>query len=120
MNAGKTLKTQIMPIVQEACGIVLEYARPGAPCSEKRSAPDWNRERERLKEQLLSSLKETVKKQLKEEREYYKSRPSLAAKQLQAVLGADGVEKIFVPQVADRVYERIERQIRLERMRKGR
>lgn len=120
MNGRKTLKTQIKPIVQESCGIVMEYAHPGAPCFDRQSAPDWNRERERLKEQLLPFLKETVKKQLKEEREYYKSRPSLAAKQLEAVLGTGGVEKILVSAAVERVYERIEQQLRLERMRKGR
>lgn len=114
------MKTQIKPVVQEEQGIVMEYARPGAPRAQGQSAPDWNRERERLKEQLLPVLKETVRKQLKEEREYYKSRPSLAARQLEAVLGAGGAEKVFVPAVTERVYGRLEQQLRLERLRKGR
>ena len=69
---------------------------------------------------LLPYIKEAVKKQLKEEREYYRSRPSLAAKQAEQMFGAGGLENVLVPAVTVQVYERIEEQMRREWIRKGR
>lgn len=116
----KVMKTLVKPTVCDSGGISVEYAHFGEKLSHEKSLQERNREREKLKEQIIPFIKETVKKQLKEEREYYKSRPSLAARQLETVLGTAGAEKAFVPIVTDRVYERIERQLRLERLRKGR
>ena len=65
-------------------------------------------------------VKEAVKKQMKEQQEYYRSRPSLAAKQVEQVFGAGNLERALTPAVYLRVYERIEDRLRREAVRKGR
>lgn len=114
------MSLEIKSIVYETHGIHLEYARQGGSGAVRTEGVDWSRERERLKESLLPFVKEAVQKQLKEEREYYKSRPSLAAKHMEQLFGAGNVEQAFLPRVTSQVYERIEERIRQERIRKGR
>lgn len=97
----------------------LEYARKDVRGRKDAGKPDWNRERERLKEQLQPVIKEMIKKQLKEEREYYKSRPSQAAKHYEEVLGA-GLGNILIPAVSKQVLSQMENRMRREWLRKGR
>lgn len=109
-----TLKPLINPVIQEnSTGISFEYAKHGknASKSDTKGFINLKSEREKLKEMLLPFIKETVKKQLKEERDYYKSRPSMAAKQL---------ESIIAPTVAVQVYGRMEERLHREMLRKGR
>lgn len=114
------ISLEIKSIIYEAHSIHLEYARPGGSAAAKTESIDLSREREKLKESLLPFVKEAVQKQLKEEREYYKSRPSLAAKHMEQVFGAGNVEQAFLPRVTSQIYERIEERIRQESIRKGR
>lgn len=96
-----------------------EYALPGGSREKEGGKSDGRRELEKMKEALLPFVRETVKKQLKEEREYYKSRPALAARQLEGIFGTGSMESAFVQGVAGRVYERLEEQLRMEWVRKG-
>ena len=73
-----------------------------------------------MKTMLLPFVKETIKRQLKEEQEYYRSRPSRAAKQLENTLGRGTLENMLIPSVALQVYERLEESVRREWVRKGR
>lgn len=98
---------------------VLEYARPGGGMG-RRESPNWGREREKLKESLIPFVRESVQKLLREERAYYRSRPSMAAKYMEQVFGVDHMENALVPGIALRVYERVEERMRLESVRKGR
>ena len=68
--------------VSAASGIKLEYARIGDRRDEAGRLADTGWERERIKELLAPLVKEAVQKQWKEQQDYYKSRPSLAARQL--------------------------------------
>lgn len=110
-----TIKT----IIFETHGIPLEYAQPGNGAGRAEHV-DWSREREKLKESLIPFIKESVQRQLREEREYYKSRPSLAAKHMEQIFGTGSVEHALLPRVTSQVYERIEERIRQESIRKGR
>lgn len=110
---------KIKPIVYDTQGICLEYAHPGSGAGRTKEI-DRTKEREKIKEALLPFIKETVRKQLKEEREYYKSRPSLAAKHMEQVFGTDRPESALVSGVALRVYEKVEERLRLDAMRKSR
>ncbi len=113
MGIQRNMKTQVMPVRADSDSICREYARPGGRLPQKQERPDFRREREKMKEALLPFVRETVKKQLKEEREYYRSRPSLAARQLEGVLG----QGQMIPVITGRVCEQVERRIRLERLR---
>ena len=113
------MRLTIKSIVFETHGISLEYARQGS--SANRAEPvNWSKEREKLRESLLPFIKESVQKQLREEREYYKSRPSLAVKHMEQVFGSGNVEHAFLPRITSQVYERIEERIRQESIRKSR
>lgn len=109
----------IRTIVFETHGMPLEYARPGSGGGRTEHV-DWSKEREKLKESLIPFIKESIQKQLREEREYYRSRPSLAVRHLEQVFGAGNVEQALLPRVTSQVYERIEERIRQESIRKGR
>lgn len=111
---------KLSPVISETESLSLEYAHKSASMGKQMTQPDANRERERMKEQLLPFVKETVKKMLKEEREYYKSRPSQAARQFQSILGTGNIQNILAPAVAGKVYEKIEERARWEWLRKGR
>ena len=113
------MKTRIKRVLT-APQVNMEYALLKGGRPENGEARDTGRERERIKEMLIPLVKEAVQRQMKEQQEYYKSRPSLAAKQLEQIFGAGNLEKTLAPAVSLRVYERIEERIRLERIRKGR
>ncbi len=106
--------------VSAAPPINMEYA----PLRDQRAGggerPSPGRERERIKEMLAPLVKEAVQKQLKEQQDYYRSRPSLAAKQMGQILGPGNMEKVLVPAVAYQVYGRLEDRMRHEWIRKGR
>ncbi|MCM1057184.1 MAG: hypothetical protein NC517_06205 [Firmicutes bacterium] len=110
------LKPRIMPVCGEGESLCREYAGPSSHPARRQEKADTRAEREKLKEALLPFVRETVKKQLKEEREYYRSRPLLAARQLESVLGQGQLLTVLTGQVCDRV----ERQSRLEKLRKSR
>lgn len=114
------MKMHINRIVYDTYSVRLVYAGKTGGSAGGGHQPDWNGEREKLKEQLLPYIRETVKKQFKEEREYYKTRPSLAAKQLESIFGAGRVESVLLPKVADQVYGQLEDRMRREMVRKGR
>lgn len=132
-SGGSSFQTRSKPIsfgglqmkihmkgVAAAPRVDMEYALPKSGRPEPGEPPDTGRERERIREMLLPLVKEAVQKQLREQQDYYRSRPSLAAKQLEQVFGAGNLEKALAPAVSLRVYERIEERIRQERIRKGR
>lgn len=96
------------------------YASPRREKNGAGHQPDFGREREQIKEMLVPLVKEAVQRQLKEQQDYYRSRPSLAARQLEQVFGDANIEKALTPAVSLRVYERIEERIRHEWIRKGR
>ena len=113
MRIPRKMKTQVMPVRADSESICREYACFGGRLLQKQERPDARQERKKMKEALLPLVRETVKKQLKEEREYYRSRPSLAARQLEGVLG----QGQMIPVITSRVCEQVERRIRLERLR---
>ncbi len=98
----------------------MEYASPNGVRNADGQQPDLTREREKLKEMFVPLVKEAVQRQLKEQQEYYRSRPSLAAKQMEQVFGAGNMERALTPALSLRVYERIEDRVRHELIRKGR
>lgn len=114
------MKIHINRIVYDTYSVRLVYAAKTGGSGGGVRQPDWNGEREKLKEQLLPYIREAVKKQFKEEREYYKTRPSLAAKQLEGIFGAGQVENAILPRVTEQVYEQLEERMRREMVRKGR
>lgn len=109
------IKLQILPVCMDSESVCRDYGEPGLKAVPRQEKRDFKAEREKMKEALLPFVRETVKKQLKEEREYYRSRPSLAARQMESVLG----QGQLVPILAGQVCERVERQLRLERIRKA-
>ncbi len=120
MRKMRQLRTQVQGVRLSSESVCRVYVSPGSRPADRQEKSDPAREREKLKELLLPFVKETVKKQLREEREYYRSRPSLAAKQLEHVLGAGNLESAVVPAVTLRVYEQLEERMRCEWIRKGR
>ncbi len=114
------MRTQVKEIHMVSEGICRDYALPGRREADRPEKTDWDREREKMKGMLLPFVKETVKKQLKEEREYYHSRPSMAAKQLENIFGRENLENMLVPSVTLQVYDRLEECARREWARKGR
>lgn len=113
------MKTRVQRVFVVSEEICREYATSKRGMEKGSDKTDWGREREKMKEMLLPFVKETVKKQLKEEREYYKSRPSLAAKQAESILGAGNIENALVRGMAGRVYAQMEEHMRYEWIRKG-
>ncbi len=118
INSQISIRVQEVRITSES--ICRDYALPGGRRAGIQEKIDWDRERERMKTMLLPFVKETIKKQLKEEQEYYRSRPSMAAKQLENTLGRGTLENMLIPSVALQVYERLEESVRREWVRKGR
>lgn len=116
LEIRKGLKPRILPVCGDSESVCREYAGFRSRSEQTQDRIDLRAEREKIKAALLPFVRETVKKQMKEEREYYRSRPSLAARQLEAVLG----QGQLVPMLAGQVCEQLERQLRLERIRKGR
>ena len=116
LGIQERMKTRVMPVCRDSESMCREYAGFRNRPVQRQEKADFKAEREKMKEALLPFVRETVKKQLKEEREYYRSRPSLAAKQLEGVLG----QGQLVPILAGQVCDRVEREIRLERIRKNR
>lgn len=119
MQKRNGIKTQMLRVKIVPEGICREYAGSGDRRGKNQEKTDWNKEREKMKEMLLRFVKEAVKKQLKEEREYYKSRPSLAARQAESIFGAGNLENLVARGVVGRVYGQIEERIRREWIRKG-
>lgn len=113
------MKTQVKSVVT-APRIHMEYAvsKSGKAKAEQQTSPE--REKEKLKEMVRVLVKEAVQKQLKEQQDYYKSRPSLAARQIEQIFGAGNMERMLTPAVSRVVYEQIEDHIRHEWIRKGR
>lgn len=96
----------------------MEYALLGRRRTESSGPQEPGRER--LKELLLPMVREAVQKQLKEQQDYYRSRPSLALRQAEQIFGAGNVERAIAPAVSRQVYEQLEERICRERLRKGR
>lgn len=118
INRQISIRVKEVRITSES--ICRDYALPGGRGAGIREKIDWDRERERMKTMLLPFVKETIKKQLKEEQEYYRSRPSMAAKQLENTFGRGTLESMLIPSVTLQVYERLEESVRREWVRKGR
>lgn len=110
------MKVQVRPVLVDMTNVCREHAAPGHGFTGTQEKVDWGRERDRMKEALLPFVREAVKKQLKEEREYYRSRPSLAARQLESTFGQGQV----VSALTVRVCEQVELRLRHERLRRGR
>lgn len=96
----------------------MEYALLGRRRTESSGPQEPGRER--LKELLLPMVREAVQNQLKEQQDYYRSRPSLALRQAEQIFGAGNVERAIAPVVSRQVYEQLEERICRERLRKGR
>ncbi len=116
IQVQKKIKTQVLSVLADSGTACREYAGPGRSQERRQEKVDLKREREKLKESLLPFVREAVRKQLKEEREYYRSRPSLAARQLEGIVG----QGQLVSTVADLACDRVESRMRLERIRRGR
>lgn len=112
----KKIKTQVQSVLTDSGTACTEYAGPGRSQERRQEKTDFRREREKLRESLLPFVREAVRKQLKEEREYYRSRPSLAARQMEGILG----QGQLVSTVANLACDRVESRMRLERIRRGR
>ena len=109
--------SRVMP-ARAGGGMALEYAQNSDGLRKGAGEGDFGREREKIKEQLMPFIREAVKKQLREERDYYKSRPSLAAKQYEGLFQA-GLGNSLVPAVSRHVFGVLEEQMRREWLRKG-
>lgn len=110
------MRIRVKPVLVDSENVCREYALPGRSPGGKQEKADRNREREQIKEALLPFVKEAVKKQMKEEREYYRSRPSLAARQLESFFGQGQLVSALTGQVC----EQMEQRFRYERLRRGR
>lgn len=117
---GEKSLYRIRPVCVETRQILLEYSGREERGQKAENREDWNRERERLKEQLISYLKEAVKKQWKEQQEYYRSRPSLAAKHFESLFYRSSMEKAMTAEVTEQIYARMEERMRREWLRQGR
>lgn len=106
------MNTQVLPVLVDEESRCREYAGFGGRRGGRQEKPD--QEREKLKESLLPFVREAVKKQLKEERDYYRSRPSMAARQLEGILGQGQLLQV----VAEQVCSQVEKRMRLERIRR--
>lgn len=120
MMIKRILNTQVKEVRISSESVCRDYAFPGGCGTDRQKKPDWDREREKIKGMLLPLVKEMVKKQLKEEQEYYRSRPTMATKQLENTFGKGTLENMLIPSVTLQVYERLEENIRREWVRKGR
>lgn len=116
MDTRVRMKMRVKPVIVDSENICREYALPGRSPGGKPANTDRSREREQMKEALLPFVREAVKKQMKEEREYYRSRPSLAARQLESFLGQGQLVSTLTGQVC----EQMEQRFRHERLRRGR
>ena len=121
LSVGKTdkkigMKIQVRPVLLDAGSICREYAAFRCYPGGNQEKVDWGRERTKIKEALLPFVREAVKKQMKEEREYFRSRPSLAARQFESIFGQEQI----ISTLTYRVCEQMEQQLRHERLRKGR
>lgn len=112
------MRTNVKAVVT-APHIHMEYASRKSVRTEDGGA-DIGKERERIKEMLIPLVKEAVQRQMKEQQDYYKSRPSLAARQMEQLFGAGSIERALTSTVSIQVYERIEERLSHERLRKGR
>lgn len=110
------MKIQVRPVLVDSDSICREYAAFSCYPGGTREKADWGRERAKMKEALLPFVREAVKKQMKEEREYFRSRPSLAARQFESIFGQGQI----ISTLTYRVCEQMEQQLRHERLRKGR
>ena len=113
------MKTCVSGVVS-ASPVEMEYAIRRSAERGNGQQPDPARERERIRDMIAPLVKEAVRKQMKEQQEYYRSRPSLAAKQMEQVFGAGNLERALTPAVSLRVYEKLEDRLRRESIRKGR
>ncbi len=114
------MKTQVKAVVTQPGNACRDYACPGGRSVGRQERIDWGREREKMREALLPFVRETVQKQMKEEREYYRSRPSQAVRRLESIFGAGRMEQTLVPMLSRQVYDRVEERVRQEWVRKGR
>lgn len=112
------MRTQVKAVTP-APHVPMEYAlsKSGRTAGGR---PEAGREKEKISSLLASLVKQEVKKQLKEQQDYYKSRPSFAAKQMEQMFGQGSFERVLLPAVSRQVYEQLEDRIRLEWLRKGR
>lgn len=112
------MKTQVQP-VKLSMGPRLEYALPRGRGSEGRGRQEPGIDRGKLREMLTAMAREAVQRQMKEQQEYYRSRPSLAARQMEQIFGAGSMERALTPAISIQVYEQLEDRIRREWIRKG-
>lgn len=111
------MRTQVKKVAF-AMRETMEYALAGRGRPEQQRPQEPGRDR--LKEALLPMVREAVQKQLKEQQDYYRSRPSLAFRQAEQIFGAGNVERALAPAVSRQVYEQLEDRLRREGLRKGR
>lgn len=112
------MRTQIKSVAL-APQIPMEYARiPGKRMGDGHS--ESGGERETISRLLPALVKKEVTGQLKEQRDYYRSRPSLAAKQMEQLFGQGSFERVLLPAVTRQVCEQLGERARLEWLRKGR
>ena len=112
------MKTQVKKIAAGQ-SVRLEYAHAGNGRAETGERPNPEREREKIREMIAVLVKQAVQKQWKEQQDYYKSRPSLAVRQMEQMFGAGNLERALAPGISFKVYEQIEERIRHEWVRKG-
>lgn len=99
---------------------VLVYAGKGNKKGAETECRNPYREREQIKEWLKPWVNELVQKQMKAEREYYKSRPGLAAKQFGSLIRPEYMQTAFMSALSRSVYDRLEEKLHEEKIRKGR
>lgn len=113
------MRMQVRSVVT-AMQIPMVYALPRGQNADGFSRPEPGKDKEKVREMLIPLVKEAVQRQLKEQQDYYKSRPSLAARQLEQIFGAGSMERALTPAVTVQVYEQLEDRIRREWIRKSR
>lgn len=113
------MRTQVRSVIA-AAKIPMEYAYPKCRRAEDGPRPEAGMEKEKIREMLIPLVKEAVQRQQKEQQDYYKSRPSMAARQLEQIFGAGRMESVLTQTVTMQVYEQLVERIRHERVRKSR
>lgn len=112
---------QLLPLEDDTASSSLEYARKQRESENPTAgAASRKREQERFLEEMTPALRELMKKVLKEERDYYKSRPSLAAKYYGEVIPRQDIGEQQLRTVSVKVYQEIETRLHREWIRKGR
>lgn len=110
----------MLPMICRQETVKLEYAyKSGCRREKEQKKPDVNKDREQLKTFLYPWIQETLQKLLKEERDYYKSRPSLAARHYGSFFQATSMQRMLLNTMSGEVYAQVKERMRLESIRKG-